>query len=338
MGSCIPEPEETVADNDIQGTRAQGTDANVGVAGDDRPVIRIGTRGSELATTQAGHVRDALIRMGHEAELVIVKTEGDANRRDPVQKIGIGVFTQALRHALREDVCDVAVHSFKDLPTEPEEDLIVAAVPERVDPREVLISRGNVTLADLPEGAKVGTSAPRRVSQLRSIRPDLDIRPLRGNIETRMGRVEEDLDAVVLARAGLDRTGRLDRAAESLGVDVLMPAPAQGALAVECRAADKRLALILGRLDDAASHARAVAERAVLSELQAGCTAPVAAHSVIGDDGRLELTAGVFAVDGSRRLVESGVGDPSEADEIGRRVARHLLEQGAHDVMGDTLR
>lgn len=324
-----------MADTD---TDTQGTDSNVGVAGDDRPVIRIGTRGSELATTQAGHVRDALIRMGHEAELVIVKTEGDANRHDPVEKIGIGVFTQALRHALREDVCDIAVHSFKDLPTAPEEDLIIAAVPQRVDPREVLVSRGNVPLAELPEGAKVGTSAPRRVSQLRSVRPDLDIRPLRGNIETRMGRVDDDLDAVVLARAGLDRTGRLERAAESLDVDVLMPAPAQGALAVECRAADKRLALILGRLDDAESNARARAERTILSELQAGCTAPVAAHSEITEDGQLELTAGVFALDGSRRLVESGIGAPEEAEEIGRRVAARLLEQGAHDVMGDTLR
>ncbi|MFD5868377.1 hydroxymethylbilane synthase [Corynebacterium sp. NPDC060344] len=310
----------------------------MGVAGDDRPVIRIGTRGSELATTQAGHVRDALIRMGHEAELVIIKTEGDANRHDPVEKIGIGVFTQALRHALRDDVCDLAVHSFKDLPTAPEEDLVIAAVPTRVDPREVLVSRGGVTLADLPQGAKVGTSAPRRVSQLRSVRPDLEILPLRGNIETRMGRVDDDLDAVVLARAGLDRTGRLDRAAESLDVDVLMPAPAQGALAVECRAADKRLALIVGRLDDAESHARARAERTILSELQAGCTAPVAAHSEITDDGRLELTAGVFALDGSRRLVESAVGDPEEAEELGRSVAARLLEQGAHDVMGDTLR
>ena len=301
-------------------------------------VIRIGTRGSELATTQAGHIRDALIRMGHPAVLVIVKTEGDANRHDPVEKIGIGVFTQALRHALREDVCDIAVHSFKDLPTAPEEDLLLAAVPQRVDPREVLVSRGNVPLAELPEGAKVGTSAPRRVSQLRSIRPDLEIRPLRGNIETRMGRVEDDLDAVVLARAGLDRTDRLDRAAESLDVDVVMPAPAQGALAVECRAEDKRLALVVGRLDHAESRARATAERTILSELQAGCTAPVAAHAHIDDDGKLDLTAGVFALDGSRRLVESAVGEVADAEEIGRTVAARLLEKGAHEVMGDTLR
>lgn len=316
----------------------QSADAVGGGADEERPVIRIGTRGSELATTQAGHIRDALIRMGHPAELVIVKTEGDANRHDPVEKIGIGVFTQALRHALREDVCDIAVHSFKDLPTAPEEDLVLAAVPPRVDPREVLVSRGGAKLRDLPEGAKVGTSAPRRVSQLRSIRPDLEIRPLRGNIETRMSRVNNDLDAVVLARAGLERTGRLDRAAESLDPEVLMPAPAQGALAVECRAADQRLALIVGRLDHAESRARAVAERTILAELQAGCTAPVAAHAVIGEDGELELTAGVFALDGSRRLVESAVGPVTDAEDIGRRAAARLLEKGAHEVMGDTLR
>lgn len=321
-------------------TNFQDTDADAGAGGADGAgrVIRIGTRGSELAMTQSGHVRDALIRMGHDAELVVIHTEGDANRHDPVEKIGVGVFTQALRHALREDVCDIAVHSFKDLPTAPEEDLLIAAIPPRVDPREVLVSRGGATLAELPEGAKVGTSAPRRVSQLRSIRPDLDIRPLRGNIETRMGRVDVDLDAVVLARAGLDRTGRLDHAAESLDADVIMPAPAQGALAVECRAADKRLVLIVGRLDDAASRARATAERTILSELQAGCTAPVAAHSEITEDGRLELTAGVFALDGTRCLVESAAGDPAAAEDLGRLVAARLLEQGAHEVMGDTLR
>ncbi|MEJ5918998.1 hydroxymethylbilane synthase [Corynebacterium sp. H78] len=312
--------------------------------------LRIGTRGSELATTQAGHVRDAIIALGQPAELVIIQTEGDANRHDPVQKIGIGVFTQALRHALRENQCDVAVHSMKDLPTEPEADMVVAAIPEREDPREVLISRGNVSLMDLPEGAKVGTSAPRRVSQLRAMRPDLDIQPLRGNIDTRMGRVEKDLDAVILARAGLSRTNRLDKATESLGVDVLMPAPSQGALAVECRSADTEIVELLGKLDHAESRARAVAERAVLSELQAGCTAPVAAHAVIAEDGTLELTAGVYAMDGSRKLIEKGTlipekdatgvvtGGYPEADQLGREVAGRLLSRGAHEVMGDTLR
>ncbi|ALA66612.1 hydroxymethylbilane synthase [Corynebacterium lactis] len=300
--------------------------------------IRIGTRGSELATTQAGHVRDALIALGQPAELVIVKTAGDHNRHDPVEKIGVGVFTQALRHALRENVCDIIVHSFKDLPTVPEHDMVVASVPQRVDPREVLISRGHTPLMDLPEGAKVGTSAPRRVSQLRAVRPDLEILPLRGNIETRMGRIAEDLDAVVLARAGLERTGRLDAAAESLGVDVLMPAPAQGALALECRSVDQHIVEILQRLDDRASHAQAIAERAVLNELEAGCTAPVAAHSSVTDEGELTLRAGVFAVDGSRQLIETVTGPLDRADALGRQAARALLERGALEVMGDTLR
>lgn len=300
--------------------------------------IRIGTRGSELATTQAGHVRDALIALGQPAELVIVKTAGDHNRHDPVEKIGVGVFTQALRHALRENVCDIIVHSFKDLPTVPEHDMVVASVPQRVDPREVLISRGHTPLMDLPEGAKVGTSAPRRISQLRAVRPDLEILPLRGNIETRMGRIAEDLDAVVLARAGLERTGRLDAAAESLDVDVLMPAPAQGALALECRSVDQHIVEILQRLDDRASHAQAIAERAVLNELEAGCTAPVAAHSSVTDEGELTLRAGVFAVDGSRQLIETVTGPLDRADALGRQAARALLERGALEVMGDTLR
>ena len=305
---------------------------------DGERVLRIGTRGSELAMTQSGTVRDALVRNGRPAELVVIRTQGDVNRHDPVEKIGVGVFTNALRDALHAGEIDVAVHSFKDLPTAPDPGLEVAAVPPRADARETLVSRGRVALADLPDGAAVGTSAPRRVSQLRALRPDLDIRPLRGNIETRMGRVEEDLDAVILARAGLERTGRAGRATESLPVDVLMPAPAQGALAVECRADDTETVMALRRLDDAETRARAIAERAVLAELQAGCTAPVGAHSVIGEDGELELTAGVFALDGSERLVRTAAGDPAEAEELGRLVARRLLEAGAHRIMGDTLR
>ncbi len=328
------------------------SDANV--APTQKTVVRIGTRGSELATTQAGHVRDALIALGQQAELVVFKTEGDANRKDPVEKIGIGVFTQALRHALREDQCDIVVHSFKDLPTVPEPDLMVAAVPEREDAREVLISRGKVALKDLPEGAKIGTSAPRRVSQLKSLRPDLNIQPLRGNIDTRMNRVNDDLDAVILARAGLSRTGRLDRATETLATDTLMPAPAQGALAVECRKADADIVALLAKINDDATHAHCVAERAVLFELQAGCTAPVAAHAVAVEDGGFELTAGVYALDGSRKLVESARLSASEsaatsavdsvenryqaAHELGVALARRLKDAGAHEIMGDTLR
>lgn len=301
-------------------------------------VLRIGTRGSELATTQSGTVRDALIRNGRPAELVIIRTEGDVNRHDPVEKIGVGVFTNALRDALHAGDIDIAVHSFKDLPTAPDPGLTIAAVPERADAREALISRGRVRLEDLPAGAAVGTSAPRRVGQLRAIRPDLDIRPLRGNIETRMGRVEEDLDAVILARAGLERTGRLGRATETLETSVLLPAPAQGALAVECRAEDTDAVLALGRLDDAGTRARAIAERIILEDLQAGCTAPIGAHATITGDGELELTAGVFALDGSEQLVRSAAAPIDAAEELGHLVARRLLDDGAHRVMGDTRR
>ncbi|WP_370624964.1 hydroxymethylbilane synthase [Corynebacterium sp. TAE3-ERU12] len=305
---------------------------------DAQRTIRIGTRGSELAMTQAGHVRDALIANGHPAELVIIKTAGDHNRNDPVQKIGVGVFTQALRLALRNGDCDVAVHSFKDLPTAGEADLTIAAVPPRVDAREVLVSRNNATLRELPDGAAVGTSAPRRVSQLLAIRPDLDLRPVRGNIDTRMNRVHEDLDAVVLARAGLERTGRLNRAAESLAISDVMPAPAQGALAVECRSSDSELVAAVAELDDPHSHARAVAERQVLEVLQAGCTAPVGAYAHVNGGDELVLTAGVFAIDGTAGIVRTATGNVLEPVQLGTLIGQRLLEAGAHEVMGDTLR
>ena len=199
-------------------------------------MLKIGTRGSHLATTQAGHVRDALIAGGTEAELHIVTTAGDLNM-SPVERIGVGVFTTALRDALASGEVDVAVHSFKDLPTAGDARLHLVT-PEREDNREALIARDGLTLTQLPQGAKVGTSAPRRVSQLRSLRPDLDIRPLRGNIETRMSYVERgELDAIILAYAGLCRGGYAERATEVFDPATLMPAPAQGALAVECRAA-----------------------------------------------------------------------------------------------------
>lgn len=324
-------PKDTAVDNAAQ------VAAKVDLAKLPQP-IRIGTRGSELARTQSGHVRDAIEALGGTAELTIVKTAGDHNRHDPVEKIGVGVFTQALRHALREGECDLIVHSFKDLPTVPEEDMVVIAVPPRVDPREVLVSVDSQPLMELPEGAKVGTSAPRRVSQLRALRPDLEILPLRGNIDTRIGRVGDDLDAVILARAGLERTGRMHLVAESLDVNLFMPAPAQGALAIECRKADSALVEFLRGLDDTASHARALAERAVLNELEAGCTAPVAAYSEVTEDGELALRAGVFAVDGSRNIVETQTGPLADADALGRSVAVRLRELGAIEVMGDTLR
>ncbi len=200
--------------------------------------LRIGTRGSKLATTQAGHMRDRLKHFGRDAELTIVTTPGDVNM-SPVERIGVGVFTQALRDALVADEIDVAVHSFKDLPTAPDPRFHLV-VPTRADARDALIARDGLTLEELPKGAKVGTSAPRRISQLKALRPDLEILPLRGNIDTRMGKVTSgELDAVVLAFAGLSRVGMQDRATQVFDPDMLMPAPAQGALAIECRVEDE---------------------------------------------------------------------------------------------------
>lgn len=292
-------------------------------------MMRIGTRGSHLAVTQSGHVRDQLIAHGAQAELQIVTTAGDLSQA-PVERIGVGVFTSALRDALFAGTVDVAVHSFKDLPTaeEPRAHLVV---PEREDNREALIARDGLTLAELPAGARVGTSAPRRISQLRAIRPDLDIRPLRGNIETRMGYVESgDLDAIVLAFAGLSRGGYGERATQLFDASVFMPAPAQGALAVECRSGDAETRAAIDALADADATAQATAERQVLAALEAGCTAPVAAYATV-DGGEITLRAGVFALDGSTQLTETARG--TDPVSLGRSVAAALLERGAAQIM-----
>ena len=293
-------------------------------------MLKIGTRGSHLATTQAGHVRDALIANGAEAELHIVTTAGDVNM-SPVERIGVGVFTTALREALASGEVDMAVHSFKDLPTAPDTRLHLVT-PEREDHRDALIARDGLTFEQLPQGAKVGTSAPRRVSQLRAMRPDLDIRPLRGNIETRMSYVQRgELDAIILAYAGLSRGGYADRATEVFDPDTLLPAPAQGALAVECRADDADNVRALDALIDEEATVCAAAERQVLTTLQAGCTAPVAAYATRAEDGELTLRTGVFALDGKTQLVETVTG--TDAIEVGTRAAKALLARGARALM-----
>jgi hydroxymethylbilane synthase len=292
--------------------------------------LKIGTRRSNLATTQSGHMRDALIAAGHDAELHLVTTAGDVNMA-PVERIGVGVFTQALREALEAGECDIAVHSFKDLPTAPDERFHLV-VPVRADAREALIARDGLTLDGLPQGARVGTSAPRRISQLKAVRPDLDIRPLRGNIETRMGKVTEgELDAVVLAYAGLSRVDLGHRATEVFDPSVILPAPAQGALAIECRADDEAARAAVDKLLDAAAFTCARAERIVLNRLEAGCTAPVASHSTIDADGTIHLTAGVYALDGSAQLVYTGSGTDPVA--VGEAAAADLLGRGAADLI-----
>ncbi len=303
----------------------------------DAAPIRIGTRGSLLATTQAGGIRDRLRAAGHPAELVIITTDGDTSTA-PVAQIGVGVFTTAIRQALRNGECDVAIHSYKDLPTAPEPDLAMAAVPERVDPRDALVSRDGLVLGQLPVGSTVGTSSPRRAAQLRALGLGLEIRPLRGNLDSRLGKVANgELDAVVVARAGLVRIGRTDAVTEALDPVVMVPAPAQGALAVECRADDAELVRILAELDDPSTRAAVDAERAVLAALEAGCTAPVGAIAEVVESidtgGRifaeLSLRAAVAAEDGSDVIRASVVGPVDRAAELGRTLAAELLELGA---------
>ena len=306
----------------------------------DQRVLRVGTRGSLLATTQAGHVRDALIASGRPAELVIVRTAGDVIMA-PVERIGVGVFTLELRAALERGDCDVAVHSYKDLPTAPDERFSPIVVPPRVDPCDVLVARDGLTLDTLPHGARVGTSAPRRRAQLGALRPDLDLHPVRGNIDTRMGFVDSgELDAVVLAAAGLDRTGKGARATQRFGIDVMLPAPAQGALAVECRADDDDAVAAVAAVDHLPSRIRVAAERRLLAVLEAGCTAPVGARAELDGD-RLTLHAVAATPDGSsvlrgRRETRVDETDPASvlvADRLGRELAGELLERGAGDLL-----
>lgn len=317
-------------------------EGNVTAVGTGAP-LRIGTRGSLLAMTQAGTVRDALVAAGHPAELVVVKTPGDMSS-DPVATIGVGVFTSALRDELLAGSIDLAVHSYKDLPTASDPRFTIAAIPPREDPRDALVARDGLVLGELPAGSTVGTSAPRRMAQLRALGLGLEVVPLRGNVERRLGMVSSgELDAVVIARAGLSRIGRTEVVTESLEPVQMLPAPAQGALAVECRSEDTTLAEALAELDDAATRAAVVAERALLAELEAGCTAPVGALAEVveslDDDGRiveeLSLRGCAAAIDGSEVLRASVVGDPTQAAELGRALARELLELGARDLLAD---
>lgn len=307
----------------------------------DDTMIRIGTRGSLLATTQAGVVRDILVGNGHAAELVIISTDGDRSSA-AVAEIGVGVFTAALREAIDDGQVDLAVHSYKDLPTAAVPRFVIAAVPRREDPRDALVARDGLVLGELPSGSVVGTSSPRRAAQLRALGLGLEIRPLRGNLDTRLNRVSSgDLDAIVVARAGLARLGRLSDVSETLEAVQMLPAPAQGALAVECRAGDTGLAALLAELDDADTRAAVTAERSLLAELEAGCSAPVGAIAEvvesIDEDGRvfeeLSLRGCVAAVDGSDVIRASGLGAPGRARELGLSVAGELFELGARELM-----
>lgn len=301
--------------------------------------LRIGTRASRLARTQSGHVADALsAALGVPTVLVDVTTHGDTSRAPLASMGGTGVFVSALRESLQAGEVDVAVHSLKDIPTTPAPGITLAAVPLREDPRDVLIARDGLTLGELPPGSTVGTGSPRRRSQLAALGLGLELRELRGNVETRIGRVRDgELDAIVLARAGLARLGRADDATEVLDPLQMLPAPGQGALAVECRDDDERAAAIAAALDDPATRAAVTAERAVLAVLEAGCSAPVGALAEVaeGDDGEeLYLRAVVLAADGSVSIRRSATGTPESAYDVGAALAASMLEEGAADLMG----
>jgi hydroxymethylbilane synthase len=304
--------------------------------------LRLGTRGSELARTQSQAVADAITAAtGAAVQLVPIVTEGDRSSAAIAQLGGTGVFVAAIRRALLDGSVDLAVHSYKDLPTAPEPGLTIAAVPRREDPRDALVARDGLTLGELPAGSKVGTGAPRRVAQLRALGLGLDIVAIRGNVDTRMGRVsgvgtQGDLDAVVLARAGLSRLGRLDAITETLDPLQVLPAPAQGALAVECRVSDALTRELVGRLEDPSARACVIAERSTLAALEAGCSAPVAAYAEIaeGDFGpELFLRASVTAIDGSDAVRGSVAGPLPEAAALGRALAAELLDRGAAELM-----
>ncbi|MET7748164.1 hydroxymethylbilane synthase [Micromonospora sp. NPDC005367] len=302
--------------------------------------LRLGTRGSALAMAQSGHVAEALTAAtGRPVELVEVVTAGDRSKA-PVRRLGVGVFVSALRDALAARTIDFAVHSYKDLPTATAPGLHIAAVPLREDPRDALVARNGRTLAELPPGATVGTGSLRRMAQLHALGMQLEVTPMRGNVDTRLGRVlgsDADLDAVVLARAGLSRLGRAGEITETLDPMLMLPAPAQGALAVECRADDSDLIELLAVLDHAPSRAAVTAERALLATLEAGCSAPVAAYAELaeGDAGEeIYLRGAVISPDGTRDIRLSRTGTPADAAEIGKALAAELLDLGADTILG----
>jgi hydroxymethylbilane synthase len=300
--------------------------------------LRVGTRASTLARTQTGLIVSAL---GAPAEIVSIVTEGDRSSAALAQIGGTGVFVSALRTALLAGEIDVAVHSYKDLPTAPADGVVIAAVPRREDPRDALVARDGMTLGELPSGSRVGTGSPRRAAQLRALGLGLEIVDLRGNVDTRLGKVASgELDAVVLAYAGLRRLGRAGEVTEVLDPIQVLPAPAQGALAVECRSSDDDAIAILAVLNSADTAATVTAERALLAALEAGCSAPVGALAeVVEGDAELEvfLRGSVTAIDGSSAVRLSATGASTDADGVGRRLAAELLAGGADQMMGSSI-
>lgn len=298
----------------------------------------IGTRGSQLALWQANWVKSEIERNfpGTEVSLEIIKTKGDKILDVPLAKVGgKGLFVKEIEDALLEKRVDLAVHSMKDMPAEIPDGLKISAIPERENPLDVLISRKGLKLADLPEGAKIGTSSLRRMSQIAAKRPDLEIVSLRGNLDTRIKKLEAgEFDAIILAAAGVRRLGLKDKITEYLDKDTMLPASGQGALCIETRSNDPKTAEIVKCLDHTDTAFAVTAERAFLHRLEGGCQVPIAAHARIVD-GRIEMEGLVSDVKGSVIIKNSISGDTSEAAEIGKKLAEMLLEKGAKKILDE---
>lgn len=299
--------------------------------------LRIGTRGSLLAKWQAESVRKQLFAAtGVEPEIVIIKTAGDKMLQAPVAQIGSkGIFIKELEEALLEETIDLAVHSVKDIPTDVPARLMFPAVCRRDDVRDCMVGS---TLADLRQGARVGTSSLRRQAQLRHLRPDLDLRDLRGNVDTRLRKVESgEYAAVVVSKAGLDRLGLSQRISEVLSPEVCMPAVGQGAIAVECRLKDSEAGDLLARLDHAETRVAILAERALLSALHGGCQVPMGAWARI-ERGELLLEACVCSVDGAQCVKQRAAAPPDQASQLGEHMARLLIDAGAQSILEEVER
>ena len=299
--------------------------------------LRIGTRGSLLAKWQAEFVRKRLFAAtGVEPEIVIIKTTGDKMLHAPVGQIGSkGIFIKELDEALLEETIDLAVHSVKDIPTDILSRLMVPAVCKRDDVRDCLVGS---TLANLRQGARVGTSSLRRQAQLRHLRPDLDLRDLRGNVDTRLRKVESgEYEAVVVSKAGLDRLGFSQRISEVLSPEVCMPAVGQGAIAVECRLKDREAEELLAPLDDPETRAAVIAERALLGALHGGCQVPMGAFARV-EHGQLVMDACVCSVDGVHCVKQHAAAAPEQAVQLGEHMAQLLLDAGAQPILEEVAR
>ncbi|HET6466068.1 MAG TPA: hydroxymethylbilane synthase [Nitrospiria bacterium] len=302
----------------------------------------IGTRGSALALCQAGLIKEEIEAAFPElvVQLKKIKTTGDKITDVPLAKVGgKGLFVKEIEEALFRGEIGLAVHSMKDVPSFLPEGLHLAAITRREDPRDAVISQNGKRLLDLPRGARIGTSSLRRQSQIRHLRPDFEIIPLRGNLDTRINKIEKDrLDAVVLAAAGMHRMGWEDRITEYLDPELCVPAVGQGALGLECRVSDKEVNPMLIRFNHAITSRCVRAERAFLKRLEGGCQVPIAAYAQLRDEERLVLEGLVASVDGSRIIRDGIAGDPEQPEMLGLDLAERLLTQGADAILREIYR